>query len=47
MKREKEAWKTVRSEGGSGQRLLILELRVEFRKKVGTCGGSEKNAGSI
>ena len=39
--------KPVRSEGGSGQRLLILELRVVIRKKVDSGGGSGANAGSI
>lgn len=42
MKREVGTWKTVRSEGGSGQRLIHLELRVVIRKKVGTGGGSRR-----
>lgn len=40
-------WKTVRSVEGSGQRLIILELRVVIKKKVGSSGDSRKNAESI
>lgn len=47
MKRKVGIWETIKSEGVSGQRLLILELKVVVRKKVGSGGGNGKNAGNI
>lgn len=47
MKREVGILESVKSEGGSGQRLLILEPKVVVRKKVGSGGGNGKNAGNI